>query len=645
MQKTNTLTLPVSLRKRSDFLPVLCFLLIAAVLFARNAFPALYGDEYGSLFEAGHLASNLHAIGYFFQLSIWGSILSSDPFLRLLSLVWFAASLYWLNRWLESEDIPDETRNLVIWLALLNPFLWFYGFQVRFYAMFLGASTLFIWRFRTWQKYPVSRNLFYLLLSLALLLTSHLFGVLVLAVAFILYAWLKLGNNRWAFGFLLVSIALLMFLPPVRLALVSIVYRMTANSVPVDIASRGISLGMLAKIPLTFYFFSLGERVYPLWWWFTGPAVVTIAMAFVLGLWQAYHLPILGSLTVLMLLNIPLMFLVLDPLAPPGLQGAAPRYLIFVVPYFLLLLGWGAQLWRPIKPVLIMTSVVGLYFLVVPSWSYGGSDFMDWPRYLREVMLSHQETCVITDGRAHGPVQRYIPAGTKMILSGEMAECLGYPRIVLASNDFRLWQVRHLDEMAKRLSQDYNLVSNATLFPAQITVYEKAPAQTFQFVPSRLDLPEQDIRFPVSVPERGWHIQGFVRLDAETPTQTRAFALNEVGHLWVLTNYRTGSPLEPGEPVFRVDLKSAGKEDIQILLRAAEETASWEGSCNSCKSMYEWTKLLHLLGTSTYLGAYRQYQAHVWGVPLDLTSQDIESVTISYLLPEGTGYFWGMYPE
>jgi hypothetical protein len=346
-----------------------------------------------------------------------------------------------------------------------------------------------------------------------------------------------------------------------------------------------------------------------------------------------------------MLLNIPLMFVILDPLAPPGLQGAAPRYLIYVIPYSLLLLGWGAQLWRPIKPFLIMTSVVGLYFLAMPSWSYGGSDFVDWPRSLKEVVLNPRETCVITDGRAYGPVTRYLPAGATLAQTGEVEECLGYPRIVLASNDFRIWQVRHFDEMSEQLRQEYRLVSNTALFPAQITVYEKTPSKTFQLIPSRLDLPEQDIRFPVTVPERGWHIQGFTRLDSETPVLATTPALNEAGRLWILTNFRSESQVERGAPVFRVHLKAAGNEDVQVFLHAGEETASWQGSCNSCESMYEWTKFLHLLGASSYSGAYRQHQAHVWGFPLDLASPDIQSITISYLLPDGTGYFWGIYPE
>lgn len=649
MQKNNRfLSVITSNHRVGDYLPAFSFLLIGIILFAVNAFPALYGDEYGSLFEANNLKVNIHAIGYFFQLYIWSSILQSDWFLRMLSLIWFGAGLYWLNSWLKFEEIPNQPRTLIVWLALLNPFLWMYGLQIRFYAMFFASSILLISCFRAWQKHSSGRNTFYLLLSVLFLLTSHLFGALVLATVFLNYLWTRFGSKRWILAIFLLLIALLIFLPFTRSALIGVVFRMSNPyaHVPSEAAVRGVSLGMLAKVPLTFYFFIFGERVYPLWWWVTIPIIVIISIAFVLGLWQLRRSSGLASLIILMLLNVPLMFLVLDPLAPPGLQGAAPRYVIFVIPYFLLLLALGAQMWTPLKPALIMASLVGLYFLAAPSWSYGGSDFTDWPRYLREAVENPQQTCVITDGRAQGPVARYIPTGTRIAGTGEGTDCLGFSRIILVSDDFRLFQVRYFDGMADSISRDYALVSNATLFPAQITVYEKASAEPPQFVPSRMDLPEQDLRFPIVIPERGWQIDGFVRLDDKTPVKAIPFAPEDTENLWILTNYRVEDRPEPGTPVFSLHF-SAGPEsqDSEVTLRAGEETATWEGYCNSCVSMYEWTKSLHLLGSFAYPGAYRQYPAHIWGFPLNLASQKFESVTITYLLPNGTGYFWGIYPE
>jgi hypothetical protein len=630
------------------YFPVILFFAIAVFLFASNAFPALYGDEYGSLYESKHLTENLHAIGYLFQLNLWNRISDQDWFLHCLSLIWFGVGVYWLNRWLSSEELPQKIIQLTVTLVILNPFLWIYGFQIRFYSYFFATSIFFIWRFRSWQQHPNRSSTFLLLLSAFLLLTAHLFGTLVLATAIINLLWEKVESKRWIlFGGLFLAL-IFVVLPPVHHSLVDIVFRMTQPgvAVPQDVSPRGMSLAMFAKVPLTFYFFLLGERVYPMWLVLTLSALLASTAAILLGLWNLRHIRGLNTLVIFMLLNVPLLFLVIDPLAPAGFLGATPRYVIFVIPYLLLLLALGAQSWKLLMPVLIIANLAGLAFLAVPVWSYEGDDFTNWPGYLKEAVPQPQQACIITDGRAQDPVTRYAPLGTKMALMGKVSDCLGFSRIVFVSNDFRLSQVRYFDQMEAGISQDYSLVSNRTLFPAQITVYEKEPSQSIQFVPSHLDLPEQDLRFPINIPAHGWQINGFARLDGITHIVTIPLTVENAGNLWVLTNYRTDTIQPSGTSVFNLHFNARpGNGDTKLALHAGEETAAWEGYCNSCVSIHEWTKLLQLLGSYAYPGAYSQYQAHIWGYQLmNLDTQKFESVTITYLLSNGTGYFWGIYP-
>ena len=631
-------------------LPAIAFVLIAAILFVVNAFPALYGDEYSSLFESHHLLLNLHAIGYLSQLYFWSSISNSDAFLRILSLLWFGAGLHWLNAWLKDEQISSRVRIFTVWLALLNSFLWVYGFQIRFYAMFFAASILFIWRFRIWQKSPSSRSALLLALSGLLLITSHLFGALVLATVCLHFLWTRFTGRRWVVLSIIAVGSLLILLPPVRGGIIWVVYRASNPYAAIPAPSaRGISLAMLVKIPFTFYFFTLGERVYPLWGWVSVPAMIIMGTAFVLGLRQLRRLPGLGSLIVFMLLNIPLLFLVLDPLAPPALQGAAPRYVIFVIPYLLLLLALGAEAWRPLMSALVFICLTGLFFLAFPAWSYGGDDFMNWPTYLKAAVPQPRQTCIITDGRAQAAVTRYAPFGTKLALMGKVSDCLGFSRIVFVSDDFRLSQVRYMDTMEAGINNDYSLISNVTLFPAQITVYDKEPAQSIpsQFVPSRLDLPEQDLRLPVYIPAHGWQINGFARLDDATPIVTVPLNTENAESLWLLTDFRSENASPSGTPVFSLRFNGTSGHDVMdLVLHAGQETADWAGTCDSCAPIYEWTKSLQLLGSYAYPGAHSQYQAHIWGRQLtNLDGQKFDSVTVKYLLPDGTGYFWGIYPD
>lgn len=634
----------------ASYLPAFSFLLIAGTLFIVNAFPSLYGDEYGSIFDSNHLAGNIHAIGYFSQLYLWNSISDSDWFLRLLSVLWFGAGLCWLNNWLKIQQISPQTRKLTIWLAVLNPFLWTYGLQIRFYAMFFASSILFVWRFRVWQMASSWKNLLYLLLSVLLLLTSHMFGVLVLATVLINHLWASTGKVRWFLIGILTLIGLIISIPVTRSALVWLVYRMSNPyaQIPAETATRGINVGMLAKVPLTLFFFTLGERVYPLWLWVTIPVMTTVVGVFIMGLWRLRRFSSLGSLIFFMLSNIPLLFLVLDPIAPVGLQGAASRYLIYVMPFFLLLLAIGAQIWKPLMPALFLVSLIGLFFLANPIWSYGESDLMNWPHYLREAIKQPQQSCVVTDGRAEDAADRYLPRGVRIFPKGMVTECLGYERIVLVSNDHRLAMVRPFDQMAERLDPEYNLVSNMTIFPAQITVYEKSPNGTFQFPPGRLDLPEQDLRFPIIVSERNWKIQGFARLDGNTPTVTVHLTPRQAGKFWILTNFRTNENIAIGTDVFRLQFSgSPAVKNVEMILHAGEETAEWRGPCPSCTSVYVWNKLFHLVGSFSYPGAYSQFQAHIWGFPVDLSSLIYQStiMTVTYLPNKGTGYYFGLFPN
>jgi hypothetical protein len=629
--------------------PWIASILIASGLFLLDAFPALYGDEYGSLFDAYNLRGNIHAIGYFLQLRIWNSIWQADIFLRSLSLFWFLFGLYWLKKWLDFEGLPNNVKTLTIWLFVLNPFLWVYAIQIRFYAFFLAVSILFIWRFRLWFKIRSLKNLLFLVISVLFLVTSHLFGYLVAGIVLLSFFWENLSSrNRWIALSLLAIGLFLIFLPPIRSILVSIVYR-TSNpyaSIPTGEVIRGLNLAMVAKIPFTFYFFSLGERVYPPWWWLSVPAMLVTSFAFVLGIWQLRRFTQLTVMTITMFLSVPLLFLVFDPLAPPGLQGAGSRYLIFVVPFFILVLALGAHSWPRLKWALIAINLAGLYCLAFPTWSYTPSDLINWPNLLSDINITPDSVCVITDGRAKSPVQRYLTADFRVAYQGRLDDCEEYNVIVLISSDYRTSILTPFDKWSTILKhQGYGLVSNTTIFPAHITVYSRAAFDPSGVIPTRLLLPEQDLRFPLLANEPKIYIRGFTRLTGEANEVTTTVNVSDISTL-VLTNYRPGvTPPKPGEPVFRLLFQSNGDVQREVLLRSGVETAAWDGGCSECLSVYQWIKQSHLLGAQSYPGAYRQYQASIFGFYIQNLNLEsgISSLEITYLLPDGEGYFYGIF--
>jgi hypothetical protein len=289
-----------------------------------------------------------------------------------------------------------------------------------------------------------------------------------------------------------------------------------------------------------------------------------------------------------------------------------------------------------------MLFLICLYFLAKPVWSFDSSNLVNWSQILKDAVSQPAQTCVITDGRAQDPVARYIPAGTKVAYQGKVADCSGYARIVLVSNDFRLSIVRYFDGMSDQLSSNYKVVSNTTLFPAQVTVYQQTTVPTFQLIPSRLDLPEQDLRFPIPVLAKNWTIDGFMRLDDQRPSVEMTPPENMYGQWFLLTNYRSDTHVTQDTPIFSLKYINAAGDSQEIILSEGRDTSTWNGNCGRCLDVASWTKLVSLVGAYYYPGAYNQFQVHIWGVEINLKGP-VTSLQISYLLPDGTGYFWGIF--
>ena len=609
-------------------------------------FPALYGDEYGSLIESHDLTTNLHAVAYFGQLAMWRVIAGGDSWLRLLSILWGAVTL--LGCWKLGAASGLSRRITWYWCGLLatNTFFLQYATQVRFYSLFLAASVLFFWRLIVFHQGRTRHNLIWLGLSSALLVTSHLFGWLVLAIGCMIFLWWNLNGTRWVWPLTAVSVAVisaLVVVKPIRTLAVRTVYLATAHhTVPEGIA-RGLTLAMIAKIPVTFYYFILGEHVYPLWWWISLPALLVMSIGFVMGLHRLRAYLILAPIAWLVLASVPMMYLVFDPLAPPTLQGAAPRYLVFVLPIFWAILALGASGSRIVAGGLVGTQVIALVFLLFSSWSASGGDLVDWPSYLETAIIAPARTCLVIDGRSRGPVERYAPDGVRVV--SDLDACLGYDRVLLISSDYRLSMVRHFDGWAARLAaQGYALVTNITQFPAQITVYRRSPNSGFQVPPARLGLPEQDLRLPMPAEMLGWQLQGFVRLDSQTPSYRGPASLLAGKDVYLVSNYRATAPIAQGTPVLSLTWLGASGQREEIVLRAGIETAAWDGMCEICEGIVTWPKRLHLVGAQAYPGAYRHYRVTIWGTSTVLPSWPVREIKVVSLLSEGTVYFWGVYP-
>ncbi|MFV9507765.1 MAG: hypothetical protein AB4911_24715 [Oscillochloridaceae bacterium umkhey_bin13] len=343
---------------------------------------------------------------------------------------------------------------------------------------------------------------------------------------------------------------------------------------------------------------------------------------------------------VLGLLTVGALFLILDPLAPPSFQGAAPRYIIFVLPIVLLVLALGANNSRILWVGLITSQLTGLTFLHSSNWSYGTTDLIDWPHHLKQVVIRPEVTCLVVDGRARSPVERYAPAGVQIVNTPE--QCMPYERIILITADNRLALLRPFDKFALTLVADHRLAANITQFPAQFSTYDKAPGEGVPIIPGRLDLPERDLVLPVQAARHDWTLHGFVRLDGTDATVELAPPAGS--GLYLLSNYRNSSAIPDGTPIATIRWTGTMGEEQETTIRAGVETADWNGRCTSCEPVFQWTKRLSLVGARSYPDAYRHYQATVWASPLAAPPWSVAHIVVTSLLDDGTFYFWGIYP-
>ncbi len=558
----------------------LLFGLIPALLFLFDSFPAFYGDEYWSLAEARNLELNPAGIGYCLQLRALLSVTDQDWALRCLSLFWGGVSVWALRRWLDLEPLSPFTRFAILLLWVTNPFLWIYFLYIRYYAYFVAGTVLTLWRFRAWQMRPDRANALWLLGSLLLLCSAQFFCLLVIAALVVTWMWPRLGRAKPLFLLVGLVLVALLFVPPIRQGIVMLEQRLENQPVTAGVPARGgVTVG-LAKMVYAVHCFTLGRRLYPLWWWVSVPAMLISVVALARGLLRLRTAPFLQSLVVIFLLQFAFVFLVADTLAPAQAPGVDSRHVIFLLPGILAAIAVGMAERYLLLLAPLAVQVVGLGCLLVPSWNDPPVDVMDWRSQLREAIAEPADTCVLVDGRAEERVLRYAPPSTSVSPPGVVPDKLP-TRLVLVSNDARLKMTRHLDDVALALDARYELVRNYTLFPGQVTVYERdRSGGLVRFRPSRLGLPEQDLRLPLKVHNEDWELLGFMRLDKDRPAVTVAAQLPP-GHFLVASNYRCRTPVPDGTPVARLVFESDSGEARTFVLRANEDTASWACASNA----------------------------------------------------------------
>lgn len=621
--------------------------------------PNFHGDEFGSLDEALALGKNANSLPYFALLRAFLFLGDGEFWTRFLSVCCAVLTIAVTFRWTSRSTSPLLARSAIV-LVATSPFLLVYAQQLRFYAFALLAASVSMWAFVEWLKQPQSKRLAVWFAAAVFAVAALFLNALAVLAQAVTAFWLTPRWNRRTKIFALLGmvgvIALITLLPAVRAAAFNALAAYTNAESRYEV-SRGLSLSNLVKIPLTLFFFTFGEAVYPLHLWLVVPGLIFFGAAAVLGIVFLKRYPqIFVFVITAFVLGLGLLYLVFDPLAPPTLQGAAPRYLIFLLPIFYLVVAAGTLFAKTrwlIVPLLLV-NFAGLALYWQGDWSYT-DDLVDWRQVGQNVEQQWSaQTDVVADGRAYALARRYVPAHIPVLEFFNYTPRAETERILLLTNDFHAERRADADAFLENIRGDFELTETWNQYPTFLFVLNRraAPQNNFtvdaqtgrvETMPELYGLEFQDARLPLNATVNGNSIAlpGPFVLDAKS----RAFSLaqpTQAQTLWLLSQVVGASANGVQMATLRIYFDD-GSEQIAPI-RLGQETGAWNGTCGGqCAAVASWRKRAALLGTSAYPDSWREFDAQVFGAPITLNANArVTRIELERANTVGDFYVWSL---
>jgi hypothetical protein len=364
-------------------------------------------------------------------------------------------------------------------------------------------------------------------------------------------------------------------------------------------------------------------------------------------------------------------YIILDTAGGRLAGGVAPRHAAFFAPVLLLLVGVGAASlpgrWPLIATAaLVLINLASLWQRWEGSWSYG--DIVDFRAAAAFARQSLPEAGVIVyDGRSNDPIQRYFPEGTRRLPSWQAGQSQGFSilgnagSLLWVSSDYQAERRKELDLALAGLQEDFTWQAARVDYPLfEILLERKPPGSTGYAVDPGsgqirqplgiYGLEFQDLSLPLDIEIDGTPlvVAGAFSLPGTQGGAQVEIPLEEpvtAGRLLLATSLLEADGIADGETVAEVILTHTDGAEIVLPLRKGIEVQSWEQDCpaeSPCKSVYEWRKRLALLGQQAYPGAWRDFQAHIHGVALELPEGAYTRIILRDLAAGNKLYTWAM---
>jgi hypothetical protein len=559
-----------------------------------------------------------------------------------------------------------------------------YSQEVRFYSFFLLAGALALHSLALLVRDgPSARRIAWFAGANLLCLAAQLLGIVVLGaeiVSLVLLTAAPGRAGRRALGLCAVAILglALLSIHQVRLWGFQLVARYSHAAVTYT-QPHGLHVTNLVKIGWTFFVFTFGERVYPLWLWLTGPGAILIAVIAGHGLWSLRHNRLaIGVLLPQLILGPVVLYLVFDAITAAGLQGASPRYLMPLLAPFLVVIAAGVTAWRArwaviLSLALVLALNVGTLAAYWDNiWTYNGY-MPDWPRVAALVSrYATPGTLLLLDGRSVDPAAYYLSGIERdrhlrvaALAPASVASVGAAPRIIAIADTDRAPDQATMNVALDALQTHYTAVDGFVRFPLFAYVLDRGhtapggdtdPSSGWRPVPlpvELLGLPLADLALPITIDVPSG-VPAAVSRGAFGPSpapqlSTRTLTLPVGGankNVLLATSLEDDAGVHDGDPVASLTL--AGKTGSQtIILRKGIEVDDWQrvGSDApppgaSYSRGYSWTKLVSLVGQRAYPEAYHQFRAGIAVTVLPLSGGPFTTATVHYLAATGTLHIW-----
>lgn len=632
------------------------------------------GDELGSIGDAQNLERNLQALSYFVLLRAWSLGGTNEFWSRSLSIFFTILAIAVLFVAIKKQW-GTKLALIASLLLATSPFVENYSQQVRYYTLFLLAGCLSYFAFFAYLANPSKRNALYLGIASFFLLTTHAMSILLLlSQAVTLFALSKRFSQRQKIAAFVIAgvIGAMLLISPIKALAFNVLAHYTDATATFS-ESRGLSLAQVSKIPLTLFFFALGESVYPLDFKLVLPAILFFGFALAVGVWHLRRQPrILTFLIASTVVSLVLLYVIFDALIPSNLAGAAPRYIIFLLPLFFLLVAAGTQKNRMqwlVAPVLLLNlGSLGSYWF--GDWSYS-DDQINWHLVTQWVGgYVTPDTMVLADGRSTGMANYYFAAAwnrqaTWTIESPASLQALDrFERVIFLSYDFHTDRREFASSLLQHLENGFHKIAVWSKYPLFIYVFDRnenasnavsidAASGTVNVPVEVYGLEFQDIKLPLhlSFSDRTIQSAGAFRLPTFDDQYSRRILLAEsksVSKILLFSNLTDAGKLPEGTFIANLTIYSDTGIVQTFPLRIGSETSAWNWSCASggCAKAFTWRKQFALLGSERYAESWEEFDASIFGIELSLNQvTQIRALEFATVSPGNSFYIWGIALE